>query len=266
MDHLRGSRDHPTGKLKIHAPPMVVEMAIVPIWRKFLDRYPSVELEVSGSEETTDIVAKGYDAGIAPREFVALDMTAVRVTPPIEIAVVGSPSYFARHPIPKTPEDLLKHNCIQTRLMKTGTLVSWTLTRKRSTRAVVEKSNHIHVAGNLIVADLDLGLRAAVDGLGLNYTLASHSEFLVQSGHLVRVLEDWSPVFEGLCLYYPGNRHIPVALRALIDMLRTTPNKPPTLNAENPFLGHTAVTTRQGVVAKRMNKPAAPKASIKKAK
>jgi len=44
----------------------------------------------------------------------------------------------------------------------------------------------------------------------------------LRSGQLVRVLEDWTPSFQGFFLYFPGHRQVPVALRALIDMLRTT--------------------------------------------
>jgi hypothetical protein len=50
------------------------------------------------------------------------------------------------------------------------------------------------------------------------------------------VLEDWSPSFEGLFLYYPGHRQVPVALRALIDMLRTANGSAPVKGSlENPF-------------------------------
>jgi DNA-binding transcriptional LysR family regulator len=50
------------------------------------------------------------------------------------------------------------------------------------------------------------------------------------------VLEDWSPSFEGLFLYYPGHRQVPVALRALIDMLRTAHGPAPAKGSiENPF-------------------------------
>ena len=75
--------------------------------------------------------------------------------------------------------------------------------------------------GRVIVNDPDLAMRAAVDGLGITYTVETLADPFVRSGQLVRVLEDWSPSFDGLFLYYPGRRQVPVALRALIDMLRT---------------------------------------------
>jgi len=53
---------------------------------------------------------------------------------------------------------------------------------------------------------------------------------------LVRVLEDWSPSFEGMFLYYSGHRQVPAALRALIDMIRTGRGSAPTRRPlQNPF-------------------------------
>jgi hypothetical protein len=40
------------------------------------------------------------------------------------------------------------------------------------------------------------------------------AEFFVRSGQLICVLEDWSPSFGGLFLYYYGKRQLPAALRA----------------------------------------------------
>jgi DNA-binding transcriptional LysR family regulator len=82
----------------------------------------------------------------------------------------------------------------------------------------------------------DLVVRAAVDGLGLAYTLEALAKPFLRSSQLIRVLEDWSPSFLGLYLYYPGRRHLPAALRAFINMMRAT--RSPTRarqGAENPF-------------------------------
>jgi DNA-binding transcriptional LysR family regulator len=83
------------------------------------------------------------------------------------------------------------------------------------------KSRLTPLDGRVIVNDTDLAVRAAVDGLGIAYTIEALADPFLRSGQLVRVLEDWSPSFEGLFLYYPGQRQVPVALRALIDMLRS---------------------------------------------
>ena len=89
------------------------------------------------------------------------------------------------------------------------------------------KSRRISVDGRVMVNDTDLAVRAAVDGLGIAYTIEALAEPFLRSGQLVRVLEDWSPSFEGLFLYYPGHRQVPAALRALIDMIRTARGSAP---------------------------------------
>jgi DNA-binding transcriptional LysR family regulator len=87
-----------------------------------------------------------------------------------------------------------------------------------------------------MVDDPDLAVRAAVDGLGITYTIEALAEPFLRSGQLVRVLEDWSPAFEGLFLYYPGHRQVPAALRALIDMIRTARGSAPARSSlQNPF-------------------------------
>jgi len=86
-----------------------------------------------------------------------------------------------------------------------------------------------------MVNDAALAVRAAVDGLGIAYTIEALAEPFLRSGQLVRVLEDWSPTFEGLFLYYPGHRQVPATLRALIDMIRTAGSKPGKSLLKNPF-------------------------------
>jgi DNA-binding transcriptional LysR family regulator len=244
VESLQHARSQPAGKLTIHSIPMITEIVIAPIWRKYLQLYPDVQLEVGGTQEMIDIVAHGYDAGIGPREFVALDMTAVRVTPTLQTVVVGAPSYFARHPIPKTPEDLLQHNCIRNRFRASQALLPWTFIEKRAgqkssqkpTRSLIAKTSIVPVEGNVIVDDIDVALRAAVDGVGLAYTLATSAELFIRSGHLVSVLEGWSPAFEGMYLYYPGKRQLPPALRALIDMVKTVQASTGRSGEELPFI------------------------------
>jgi DNA-binding transcriptional LysR family regulator len=194
-----------------------------------LSTYPEVHLELAVGEASLDIVAKGFDAGIGPQDRAPADMIAVRVTGPMKIAVVGAPTYFARQPPPRTPDDLARHSCVQYRRAAEGDVYAWPFERNR-------KTQRISVDGRVMVNDPDLAVRAAVDGLGIAYTIEAMSEPFLRSGQLVRVLEDWSPSFEGLYLYYPGHRQVPATLRALIDMIRATRGAAPARRSlQNPF-------------------------------
>jgi DNA-binding transcriptional LysR family regulator len=179
-------------------------------------------------EAPIDLVAKGFDAGIAPRERVPANMIAVRVMGPMKVAVVGAPTYFARRRPPRAPDDLAQHSCIQFRVAGDGAVFIWPFERNRQSR-------RISAGGRVMVNDPGLAVRAAVDGLGIAYTIEALAEPFLRSGQLVRVLEDWSPTFEGLFLYYPGHRQVPATLRALIDLIRTARSEQGKSLLKNPF-------------------------------
>jgi len=227
LENLDEERLRPVGRLRIYATSQLAAAVIVPVWERFLSTYPEVQLEVEVDEEPVDIVAKGLDAGIAPRNWAAADMIATRVAGPMKVAIVGAPGYFALRRPPRTPEDLARHSCVQYR--RNGTVLEWPLKRDG-------KSLRVSVQGQVVVNSPDLAVRAAVDGLGIAYTLEGLAELSLRSGQLIRVLEDWSPCFEGLFLYYHGQRQVPAALRAFIDMIRTTCRSAPAGRlAANPF-------------------------------
>ena len=215
LDDLKSEQGHPFGRLRLYVTHLAGAAVIVPVWASFLSTFPDVQLDVHADAAPGDIVAKGFDAGIGPKDWAAADMIAVRVMGPMRVAVVGAPAYFARRRPPRTPDDLVRHTCVQYRRAADGAMFEWPFERDG-------KSRQISVDGRVVVNDTDLAVRAALDGLGIAYTNEALADPFLRLGQLVRVLEDWSPAFEGLFLYYPGHRQVPIALRALIDMLRTT--------------------------------------------
>ena len=229
LEDLNQERQRPMGRLRIYAMHFAAAAVVAPIWKRFLSTYPEIHLELAVGEAPIDIVAKGFDAGIGPRDRMPADMIAVRVMGPMKIAVVGAPTYFARQRPPRTPDDLARHSCVQYRQAGEGAVFKWPFERNGKTRRMA-------VDGRLMVNIPDLAVRAAVDGLGIAYTIEALAEPFLRSGQLVRVLENWSPSVEGLFLYYPGHRQVPAALRALIDMVRTTREMGPARKLlRNPF-------------------------------
>ena len=181
-----------------------------PVVAEFLRRYPAMNLDIVAEGRLVDIVAEGFDAGFRLREAVPRDMIAVRCGPDLSYCVVGAPAYFEAHGRPTQPADLVAHNCIRKR-MPSGAIYRWELARRGEALA-------LDVKGNLTLGSNALAIEAALAGAGL----AFEAEWLehVASGRLERVLVDWTPPFAGLCLYYPGHRHVPAGLRAFIDVMR----------------------------------------------
>ena len=229
LEDLDRERGRPSGRLRLTVS-AAAGAAVAQLWSRFLTTYPEIELEIQLDNAPIDIVAKGFDAGIRSHDQIPEDMIAVRMMGPSRVVVVGSPQYFALHTAPRTPDDLASHSCIQYRLAADGPLHKWTF--KRDGRA-----QHIAVNGRVIVNNPELAVRAALDGLGLAYTLEGWALPFVRSGQLIRVLDDWSPEYEGLALYYPGHRQVPPALRALIELIQATRASVVAKNlVQNPFL------------------------------
>lgn len=164
-------RDKLSGTIRITAGEHAAETILWPALAKLLPDYPDINVEICVDYGLTDIVAEHYDAGVRLGEQVAKDMIAVRIGPDMRMAVVGSPSYFARRPRPKKPQDLTAHNCINLRLPTHGGLFPWEFEK-------AGRELKVRVEGQLIFNNIGLRLNAALAGLGVTYvpedTVASY--------------------------------------------------------------------------------------------
>jgi DNA-binding transcriptional LysR family regulator len=212
LGRISGLRDTPAGRVRLVVSPLAASTVLAPKLGQFARDYPDVVLDLTSDESRVDLVAAGFDAGIHFGEFIEQDMVAVRVSPDQRPAIVGSPGYFESHPTPRSPRDLPNHQCINYRHGSEG-VYRWEFDKGK-------QSLTVSVNGPLVVDDLDLVIRAAIDGVGLAYMGEDRAAPHLANGALVRVLEDWCPPFPGFFLYYPSRRQQPAALSALIETLR----------------------------------------------
>ena len=206
-------RDKPAGTIRITAGEHSAEAILWPALAKLLPRYPDIKVELNVDYGLTDIVAERYDAGVRLGEQVAKDMIAVRIGPDFRMVVVGAPSYFARRPKPKHPQDLTAHDCINIRLPTYGSIYAWEFEKRG-------RALKVRVEGQLVFSNIVLRVNAALPGLGLTYLSEDQVQEHVVEGRLVRVLGDWCPPFSGYHLYYPSRRQAAPAFALLVEALR----------------------------------------------
>lgn len=215
---LNEFREKPAGTIRINASEHSANTILWPKLETLLPGYPDIHVEITVDYGFADIVAERYDAGVRLGEAVAKDMIAVRIGPDMSMAVVGAPSYFDHHPRPETPQDLVAHNCINLRLPTYGGLYAWEFEKDA-------QSLRVHVEGQLVFNNITLRLNAALAGRGLACLPEDQARPFIATGQLVRVLEDWCPVFAGYHLYYPSRRQPSPAFALLVDALRYRPAK-----------------------------------------
>jgi len=207
-------REKPAGTIRLFAPSVAIAMTVSPKLAKFTRDYPDVVLDITTEDDSRrDLISARFDAGIHLGEFLQRDMVAVKVSGEQRAAIVAAPSYFDSRPKPKTPGDLTAHRCIRYRMGAGGPVYRWEFEKRG-------KPVTVSVSGPLVFNDVELTLRAALDGVGLAFALEEHVAERIARGELVRVLEDWCPPFDGFFLYYPSRRQQPAALQALVDVLR----------------------------------------------
>lgn len=210
-DEIRSQPETPAGTLRLSAPAESARL-LMPILVDYLQRHPQMQLELCAERRLIDIVAEGFDAGIRLSESLPQDMVAIPLGPALRMLVAATPAYLAAHGTPTSPEDLQHHACIGLRLSHGG-LYRWELERDG-------EALQLSVPARLVVTEMEAARRATAAGLGLGFLAESHIRDELHQGQLVAVLEQWCPPFPGLCLYYPGHRHVPPALKALIEVIR----------------------------------------------
>ncbi|MGH9886872.1 MAG: LysR family transcriptional regulator [bacterium] len=212
MDTANDFRATPRGTLRINAAANAMQRLMEPVVLPFLARYPDMRLEVVSDDRLVDIVAGGFDAGIRLAESVSADMVSVPCGPPMRFVVVAAPAYLATRKRPRHPRDLLQHTCIRSR-MPSGAPLPWWFEK-------AGRSLEIAVDGPLTLDNSTLMTSAALGGIALAWVPEWTAQPYLDQKKLVTLLSDWSPMFPGLCLYYPPHRHSSAGLRALVALVR----------------------------------------------
>ncbi|CAO3361967.1 LysR family transcriptional regulator [Azospirillum palustre] len=218
LEAVRSQQTTPSGTLRINAFAMAAREILSPLVLEFLRRNPQVHVDLVTEGRLVDIVAEGFDLGVRVADLVPSDMIAVSLGRRQRYAVVGSPAYFEGHEKPRVPPDLLNHPCIRVRLPN-GALYRWQFEKD-------EQATQIDVRGPITLDEASLARTAVLEGIGLGFFMEQDVRGDIEAGRLVRVLDGWTPVRAGLCLYYPGRRNPSAALRAFIGLARELGAKP----------------------------------------
>ncbi|MBY3134714.1 LysR family transcriptional regulator [Rhizobium leguminosarum] len=213
LDALTELRDRPAGNIRITASDHAIKWIIWPKLQRFLPNNPDIKVELIRENGLSDIVTERFDGGVRMGEQVAKDMISTRIGPDFPFAVVGTPSYFDGKGVPEHPQDLVRHNCINERLPTYGGFWAWEFEDNG-------KEIRIRVEGQLAFNNSYQSVEAALDGLGLAYVPEDIALPHIAEGRLRRVLEAFSPHWDGYHLYYPSRRQSSPAFVALVDALR----------------------------------------------
>jgi DNA-binding transcriptional LysR family regulator len=221
----------PQGTLRVSVSADFGASYLAPVMVEFLRRHPTIGIDVSSTNRMVDLVEEGIDVAIRISAAIDPKLIARRLAT-TSLVACASPDYLQTHGVPRTPDELEKHNCLV--FGDSMYFREWPF-EKHGKRTVVRPS------GNLRCGDSNVLRLAAVNGLGVlmlgSFILAED----LQAGRLVPILTQYTIGQFGVFAVYANRRFLPPKVRlfvdALVDRFGPDPQRDPFLDPIRPSAG-----------------------------
>jgi DNA-binding transcriptional LysR family regulator len=200
----------PRGRLRINAPISFGVLHLAPAVTEFLQRFPDVSVELLMNDRLVDLLEGEFDVGVRIGRLRDSSLIARKIAP-IRLAVCAAPDYLARRGVPKAPEDLAKHDCLEYTYFESRG--EWRLLNPEGDEIVVP------VSGRYLANNADVLRITAIAGGGIILCPTFIVGEDLRSGRLVRLLPDYPPPEQALHALYPPGRHLSAKVRSFVDFL-----------------------------------------------
>ena len=208
---LIGQQDLPSGILKISSPLGFGRAVLLPLLAQLSKTHPDLTIDVTMTDRMVDLTSEGFDASIRIGDIPDSNVI-VKHLGIIRLVTIASPDYLKRCGIPKSPEKLSQHNCLNLRYPRTGRLFQW--------RFIEEgKERRLSVKGNMV---LDLGdglVDLAIQGHGIVQTQGFMAVQALRNKQVMAILEEYAADRGPVSLIYPESRQLSSKMRVLNKML-----------------------------------------------
>jgi DNA-binding transcriptional LysR family regulator len=198
----------PRGTLAMTAPIVFGRLHVVPVVNEFLARFPQINVYLTLSDHTIDIVDEHIDLAVRVGALPDSTLVATKVGE-IRRVVCGSPDYFAAHGVPKTPDDLADHMCVTFTALASG--MTWIFNPRGKPAKGVRPYCRLKI--NTAEAAID----AAIAGVGVTNVLSYQVARAVAAGKLRLVLQDYEPDPSPVHLVHAGQKILPLKLRRFTE-------------------------------------------------
>lgn len=202
-----------SGHLKVTAPAGFGRKHVAPLLMAFLRGHPEVSASLDLSDRTVDLVSEGIDCAVRLGGLVDSSLVAVRLGE-MNRKVVGSPAYFQQRGVPRSLDDLTRHDCLAL-----PTQPGWDFIANG--KPVLFKP-----PGRFACNDGAVLHEWALAGMGLAWRSLWEVGEDLRWGRLVSVLDDYATPPVGIHAVFPQRRHLPLRVRLFIDLLKDNYGRP----------------------------------------
>jgi DNA-binding transcriptional LysR family regulator len=206
---VSAGRQEPRGTLRVALPAAFGNQYVAPLVPQFAARYPAVQLALSLSDRSVNLIEEGFDLAIRIAALEDSSLAARKLAPNRRV-LCASPEYLRRHGAPREPAELARHNC----LLASDFQGTWEY------KDASGKAGAVRVSGRYVCDNWEVLREWALAGLGIALKSTWDVRRHLQSGALLPLLPGYS-FDSGVAIYavYPHRRHLPAKTRAFIDFL-----------------------------------------------
>lgn len=202
-----GEFSEPRGELVVTAPLVMGRMHVLPVVIEFLAAYPEINVRLIQGDRIAHLFEEQIDLAVRVGELPDSRLTATRIGATRRV-VCGHPDYFAARGLPQVPRDLADHRCVTFDAINSSEV--WRFPVDGAEVAVPVRSA-------LVVNTAEAAIDAAIAGVGVTRVLAYQIEEWTRRGRLQTALREFAPAAMPVSLVYPGQRRLPLKLRAFLD-------------------------------------------------
>ncbi len=199
----------PQGTLKVSVSSSFGTRHIAPALPCFLACYPKIKIDLTLTDRPGNLIEEGYDVQIRITNEPDPNLVARKIAP-VHRILCATPQYFQQWGAPQTPQDLVKHNCLDCSLSHEQGY--WHFNGP-------EGNIKIPISGTLRINDNDALAQAAIYGLGIAMLPTYAIGMELRAGRLQTVLPEYLSIERHIYACYLPSRHLPIKIRAFIDFL-----------------------------------------------
>ncbi|EPL14060.1 LysR family transcriptional regulator [Pseudomonas sp. FSL L8-0168] len=200
--------DAPRGLLRLSVSTSFGQAQLGAAIAEYVKLYPMVTVDLQMLDRTVNLVDERIDLAIRTSNDLDPNLIARRLTV-CRSVVCATPAYLREHPAPQKVEDLARHNCLTHSYFG------------KSLWHFEENGEHVSVPvhGNITANEASTLMRVTLAGAGVAMLPSYQAGELIRSGELVRLLPHAEPRQMNIYAVYASRKHMPSALRSLLDFL-----------------------------------------------
>jgi DNA-binding transcriptional LysR family regulator len=205
---VQAMHSKPSGVLHLNVS-ISIPFFLAPVIAEFTSLNPDVKVAMTMSDRMVDLVEEGIDLAITTMPVPNSNLVMRRVGS-FRMVVCGSPDYFARHGVPREPDDLVNHNCMKYTFSPWGD--DWRFKSPEGQRT-------IRVTGNMEANSANALKLTAALGQGLIWVPDFLARDDIKSGRLIPVLTKFSCPEQAIHAVYPHRQHLSTNVRSFLDLI-----------------------------------------------